>query len=66
MLSTLQAAKFLGVSPVTVQRMARRGVLPARRYVRHLRFRLADLQDLADAKVFGCVHSHYGGPQIAS
>jgi excisionase family DNA binding protein len=44
LLSDVEAAKFLGgLHPKTVQRMARRGELPAYRVARYWRFRASEL-----------------------
>jgi excisionase family DNA binding protein len=46
LLSESEAAKFLGgLHPKTVQRMARRGQLPAYRIGRYWRFRASELND---------------------
>jgi excisionase family DNA binding protein len=40
-----QAADFLGLHPKTVQRMARRGELPAYRVGKYWRYRASELND---------------------
>lgn len=66
LLTTREAADFLSVSPTTIQRLARRGTLPACRYIRHLRFRLRDLEDFARAKLSRWLDRPYGRPEAAS
>lgn len=46
LLSDAEAARFLGgLHPKTVQRMARRGKLPAYRIGRYWKYRLSELDD---------------------
>ena len=52
-LTTKEAAEYLGTSPDTVRRLARQGRLPGIRLGHTWRFRKADLEDMFSEAVVG-------------